>query len=231
MTKKLYKLFLWIPLIFALFLSIAYGVLSSIAIKILSNPEIEFQPLIQILFNILLLLLQSIVYFLIYKIILLKCDFSFGLIDSLREEWKERKKTFEILKVERKYFLIIFLLILLCQISWIFFCVFLSKKLETPPTKTPFLDISYLIVPIFEEFICRKIYFTYCNYTKEKDAYFHNVLIFSFLHMAPMPPQIALAIMLTHCYKKYESLSLNILIHFVFNFIGIFSGMIIKSLC
>ena len=178
-------------------------------------------------FNLFFCVLSILVYFVIYKIILVKTEFTYGLGDSIKREWADRKKLYDVIGKTKKQFLIIILLTVLIAVVFSFISLYLQKKFGLSKDIT-IVEISFLFVPIFEEFIFRKVYFEYCEIYKVKYAFFLNVIIFSFAHIIPMPYVFLLGVILAYCYKKYNSLILNTVIHFLFNLLGLSIPFILK---
>ena len=163
-----------------------------------------------------------------YKVIISKCNFSYRLGESIKKEWTEKKNIYEKVRREKKTFILIIVLFVIVIIMWYFFSDYISRKIGIYPSKKPFLELSFLFIPVFEEFIWRKIYFDYCESNQIKHAFALNVIIFSFAHIIPMPYVFILGAILAYCYKKYNSLILNTAIHFLFNFLGIFLPIILN---
>lgn len=229
MNKRIWSFFLGIPIFFALIMGMATGIISGIVIQKINYSGIKHPVITLTLINILILLIDVFFYFLMCKKILSKCNFSYRLTDSLKEEWKNQKRIFEILKNEKNTLILILLSFIILQVAHYFFSIYLTGEIDISINKRPFLELSYLFVPIFEEFIFRKVYFDYCCIYNVKHTYVINILVFSFAHIFPMPHIFVLATILTYCYKKYESLSLNIILHFIFNCLGIILPMFLDN--
>ncbi|HOE08149.1 MAG TPA: CPBP family intramembrane metalloprotease [Treponemataceae bacterium] len=221
MTKRIFKLFLGIPVIFALLMAGITVLVSETAAFLLRDFKIINPQIILILFNFLLIITDSSIYFLMYRVILSKCNFSYRLGESIKKEWIEKKNICEKVKKDKRTFILIIVLFMILIIMWYFFSDYISSKTGIYPEKKPFLELSLLVAPIFEEFIFRKIYFEYCEINKVKHAFFINVIVFSFAHITPMPYVFLLGVILAYCYKKYNSLILNTAIHFLFNLLGL----------
>jgi len=228
MTKRLFKVFLGIPVIFTLLMAAISIFETEVVVSLLGNPETKNPQIIQVLFNFLILISDCLIYFLMYKTILSKCNFSYRLGESIKKEWTEKKNIYEKVKKDKKTFILIIALFVIIVIMWYFFSDYISRKIGIYPSKKPFLELSFLFVPIFEEFIFRKIYFQYCEINKIKHAFSLNVVIFSFAHIIPMPYVFLLGVILAYCYKKYNSLILNTVVHFLFNLLGLSIPLILR---
>ena len=230
MEINLFKIFLGITIIFAIVIGVVSGIISRIAIPLIANSEQKLSLLIQILFNILILFTDSLGYFFMYRAVLSKCDFSYKLRDTIKNEWEVKKNIREKINENKLNFFFIIFSILICHVIWFITIFFLRKKIGGFSNTNPFLDFSALFIPIFEEFIFRKIYFDYCKLYNIKHTYALNIIIFSFAHIVPLPYHFILAAVLAYCYKKFDSLLLNIIIHFLFNLIGIFIPSILSAI-
>ena len=226
-TRRLFKLFLGIPVISTLLMAVIAVLVLVTVVFILRDFGITNLQSILMPFNLFVSISNILVYFVIYKIILVKTNFTYGLGDSIKREWADRKKLYDVIGKTKKQFLIITLLTVIIAVVFSFISLYLKKKFGVSKDIT-IVEISFLFVPIFEEFIFRKIYFQYCEINKIKHAFILNVIIFSFAHIIPMPYVFLLGVILAYCYKKYDSLILNTVIHFLLNLLGLSIPLILK---
>lgn len=220
--KNLIKFFFVIPIIY---IFVMFVIELFVAIM-LNFPRDSI--IINILFQIFSIFLGLIIYILIYKTILIKCDFSFKLFTSVRTELKEWKRIKgEINESKFLLFFVIFCLICLSFISSIL-SFYLQGKLGTNIIFSFRIGVIALFAPVFEEFIFRKLFFYYCEINKIKHTVILNIVFFSFIHIIPSLSIIILGIILAYIYIKFNSLILNIFIHFGFNLLGIFLPILLN---
>lgn len=229
MTNQIIKKFLGIPIVFAILMGVITNIISRNATSFILNFGLSFSFIIQLFCNILILFVDSMGYFFMYKCILSKCDFFYRLRDITREEFENKENIFKKIKNNKLSLFKIIFVIVICQIVWFIVLYYYHKAKGGYMNNILLFDIV-LFIPIFEEFIFRKIYFDYCKINNVKNAYELNIIIFSFLHIIPMPTHFVLAATLAYCYKKFDSLLLNIIIHFMYNFMGVCSLYILKSI-
>lgn len=218
--KKLFYLFLILPILFTLPMGVITVFLSEIAMSFIKNPDINNSNFFLILFNFLITLLNSLLFFLLCKTICTKCNSSHSISNSIQVEWKERKNIIHKFIESKRTSIFIFFFLVIIVIFWYFLSTFICKLTNLQTNQDLTFNFQYLITPLFEEFIFRKVYFEYCDNNHIKYDFVLNVLLFAFSHIIPTPNHFLLGIILTYSYKKYKSLILTTFIHLFYNLLS-----------
>ena len=215
MTKRLFKIFLGIPVLYVILTAIPEAILELKAETLIENPETKNPLVMHIVFNFLIFFIYILLFYFITRTIFSKCGFSYSLKETIKKEWTERKNVWSQIKNDKYKIILIFILYMIFMIFYQFVwnSIFGRKKLS-------FYEYDFIICPVCEEFIFRKIYFDYCSKNSRlKHVYVLNVIIFALAHIIALPDKFIGGAMFTYCYKKYNSLLLNIAVHFLDNFI------------
>ncbi|MBO4640362.1 MAG: CPBP family intramembrane metalloprotease [Treponema sp.] len=219
--KQIFKFFLLIPVLFALLMCVINILVLKYIVFFLENSE--FNSFIkQFVYNIIIILSDCVLYFFMYRFICYKCSSSSRIWYSIKQEWVEKIELCKKIKEDKLLLILIVFLLIILQVTWFYLSDYIYRKLGISPKRNTLQDFSYLFIPIFEEFIFRKLFFDYCDKNPTKHIFVLNVMIFAFAHLMPMPTHYFLGIILTYCYIKYKSILLNTSLHVLYNFLGLF---------
>lgn len=231
MIKRLFKIFFGIPVCYILLFVLSELLISKSIFIFFVKESTSFETVnvIRISLNLFFCILGMLIYVVIYRTILSKCDFCYYLGESIKREWCKRNAIIDKIKNSKFFFSIV--LVLSVSLVIISGCsnFFYNRKHGIQANFSISFNMQSLVAPIFEEFIWRKIYFEYCERYNINHSILLNIIIFSFSHLIPRYYVILLGIILTYTYKKYDSLLINTLIHFLFNSAG-FIILLIQSI-
>ena len=191
--------------------------------------DANFLQLAGIITNVLTCALGILIYIWMYKRIQKKTEYPVSLTDTIKNDWLRKREVFNSIGSSKLFFFsILAATVALAVVSNLI--IFYVRRYFGISTQINVITyIEYLVAPLIEEYIFRTMYFDYCEKNTINRVILLNVIIFSLAHLVPMPYVIILGIMLAYTYKKYDSLVINTIIHFLFNFLGMMLMLILNS--
>lgn len=89
--------------------------------------------------------------------------------------------------------------------------------------------IEALIIPFFEEYIYRKLFYDYNKNNNTVGIDILNVLLFFIIHFSFSIVLLLFSITMTFLYKTYKSLLINCCIHILYNLLGLLFPLLVLN--